>query len=175
MTQAGKYVAAVPILKAAILGGKTMTEAADAAEISRNTADAYRRRAEKAEGKTWAEQLDTAIGGGAAPSLQQLADLIGRRLAHAAERQPTAEEMVADSDGLVKLGSIHIALLKRIDEVKDRANDPEILLRALDGFRQWLQRELAAGRLPEAMMDSIRVLYERYTADLSSGRFEVTP
>ena len=175
MTQAEKRQNATPILKAAILTGKSMADAAALADISINTAARYRRMAEEAEGKAWSDQLDGHIAEGDAPTLQELSDIIGRRLKWLGEQKVECEaaDLIAYSDSLVKLAAVYRNLRKLIDAAAAQANDPEILLRGLDGFAQWLRRELAEKRIADTTLVLFHDLYVRYSSDLQSGKFEV--
>lgn len=187
MRQEEKRAAATPILKAAVLEGKNMRDAAALAHVSPNTAESYRRRAEEVEGP-WSLQLDGLIAEGDVPCVQEVADLLGRQTKKLAKRELDAESdtLVKYADSLSKVSSTYLGLLSliqktkeweqtRLEKAQDRANDPESVLRGTAGFMQWLRREAEATRLDEPTVTRITEVYTRYTEDLTSGRFEIAP
>ncbi len=177
MTQVEKRAKATPILKARILAGDSMADAAAAAEVSVNTAFSYRRREEEVSGP-WSTLLTRTITAGKVPDLQELIDLEARLIKHFGTlplEGATLEEATKLSDAIAKFNRAYLDLCERLDEIWAQANNPEFHLKALGGYRQWLFAEQDAGRLTEADVARERELVDHYSLDLAEGRFEVTP
>ncbi len=178
MTQAEKRAKASPILKGRILAGDSMADAAAAAEVSVNTAFRYRRMDEEVGGP-WATLLTKSITEGKVPDLQELIDLEARLIKHFGGKPIPAEATLDDatklSDAMSKFNRTYLDLCKRLDDIWAQANNPEFHLKVLGGYRQWLFAEQDEGRLTEADVARERDLVDRYSSDLSEGRFEVQP
>lgn len=178
MTQVEKRAKATPILKGRILAGDSMADAAAAAEVSVNTAFRYRRMDEEVNG-AWATLLTMTITAGKAPDLQELIDLESRMIRHfgapALLTDATLDDATKLSDAMSKFNRTYLDLCKRLDDIWAQANNPEFHLQVLGGYCQWLRAEVDEGRLAEADVERERQLLDRYSSDLSEGRFEVQP